>query len=229
MAMKHPLRCLWIFVTLCCLGQAALYRGTITQTVPVGGGSDPDGWFRTDPYWYPDFIRGATFVGYYEYESVSMDGEFSYWGPSGEPNNNLEGAVFLPFPEAPGYGGSTGWNALTNTRNAGVLTVTGGIVTGFDWSFENAGLLAILRNGAFGAYVYNDLQYFYPPGTPLQEMWALGLEGTLTFGAPAVVDPRSTFTPYFFVPDTGTQFALPCALLLLLAMRRGGRTNVSGL
>ena len=72
------------------------------------------------------------------------------------------------------------------------MTVLGGIVTAFGWSFEQAGLYSVLNTTDFFAVVYNDLWWFYPPSTPVDEMHALGLKGSVSFGTPQRVDPLST-------------------------------------
>jgi len=161
---------------------------------------------------YQPYAAGATYVGYYEYESATIDGTFSHWWGTTE---TLRGSVFLPWPDNPLYTHPE-WNALNSTSHGGDLTVVNGVVSDFYWTHESGGAYAQFALSWFSAIIYTDLWYFYP-NLPPEEQHGLAIGGTLTFGAPARVDPNSVFVPYYWVSDGSPGLALP-GFLLLLAM-----------
>jgi len=161
------------------------YRGTITQVIT---GSD-------DPLYHP----GQTFIGFYQYNSPTIDGTF-YTNQFDQPLTpkppgaiaSLQGMIYSPFVESvyvTAYGGYTlsygfggFWSRLTDTINEGVLTVSDGVVTDFLWSWEQGGFFMYMGTGGFFTYSFYDT-----PASPTPTV-----SGTVTFGVPSRVPEGSS-------------------------------------
>lgn len=140
------------------------YWGTITETVV----STND----------PAFYVGEQLLGYYRYNAPSSDGDFYIpFGATTPPgaNTSLKGAVYVTFPPV-------GLHSLQSTPGAGLLTVTDGIVTNFQWTFDVGGRYGGFTFAQFSTGVYNG-----DSGYPIN--WTTG---TLTFGAATIPDGGPT-------------------------------------
>jgi len=140
------------------------YWGTITQTV-----------ISTND---PDYYVGEQFLGYYRYSSPTIDGDF--YIPSGATNppganTSLRGSVYVTFPPE-------GPHNLSSTPGAGMLTVTGGNVSNFQWTFDVGGRYGGFTFAQFMTGVYNS-----DSGYPIN--WTTG---TVTFSAATIPDSAPT-------------------------------------
>jgi hypothetical protein len=151
------------------------YSGTITQTVTATND--------------PAYSVGETLTGNYEYDSPTVNGVF-YADPFdglGEPaseDQTLNGSVYLTFPNT-----FNGFNALDSTRDDGMMTVTGGAVTGFDWGWESGNYYAIFGGGEFSTTNYD----LVDPTTG-EFLPDIDTSGTLTFSTPVSSVPESSPT-----------------------------------
>ena len=162
---------------------ALTFRGTITQ------------WIESDD---PYYGGGLTFVGYYSYSSPVVDGAFfTKDADKMEPMppfslGTLEGKVLMPF-SATRYMdlGNGEWQredgfgpmitSLLDTRNNGLLTVSGGQVTSFRWSWEQGGFYMYMSESSFGALSFYDS--WFP---------TIHTGGRVVFGRPVAVADTST-------------------------------------
>ena len=93
----------------------------------------------------PGYKVGQIFSGYYQYASGTADGTFhpnTSVNPTG--NKSLTGIIYLPFP-----GASRRYSGLPRTPNPCTLTVTGGRVSGFDWTFQGGDYYAFFLPATF--------------------------------------------------------------------------------
>lgn len=195
--MKTPLK-FFAFVALVANAFGYTYHGTIWQTVTETNNS-------------PHYYVGQTFAAHYSYESSTVDGTFysDSW-PEGLPpgaNSSLDGNVYLTnavtdlplFHVPPGHFDffSSGAHGFAT------LTVSGGVVTDFNWIWEAANNVATFTENSF----WTNLTGVWDPKTE-EYLPDLYTKGTVTFGAPAV-------------PDTSwTAGLLGLSLAGLLALRR---------
>lgn len=152
---------------------AATYHGTIRQTVTE----------TNDPQYHV----GQTYLGYYQYESPSIDGTFTtppLYQPPGAIDT-LVGSVYMPFASSASFeeGGSTiiltdspggHFNGLQDTPNAGVLVITNGQVSDFFWSSDHNGFYMDMTESDFGA-----VSFYNTPASPIPFT-----SGTVAFGDP---------------------------------------------
>lgn len=158
------------------------YHGTIWQTV-------------TETNNNPHYYVGQTFAGYYRYESPTSDGVFySNSFPDGLPpgaNASLEGSVYLTnaITDLPGLHMPPGPYEFFSSGAHGfaTLTVSGGIVTDFEWVWEGADNYAAFTETTFWTQLVN----VYDPKTatflPIIET-----KGDVRFGAPEIPDAASS-------------------------------------
>ncbi len=141
-----------------------LYTGTITETVT---------WTTS-----PTYQVGQTFLGYYEYESPTIDGDF------GTPFYAFENPSALPtlFGSIYGFLGVAGEAAYLAIREGSPFTthlkVSEGIVTEFHYDGQRGGADYFFSVSDFTAS-YID---FSSPGGPTRE-----IRGTVSFSAPVAV------------------------------------------
>jgi len=191
-------------------GFATSFGGTITQTVTESN----------DPL----YAIGDTFIGYYRYDSATIDGDFFPNIPMITPpgvNNSLTGKIFFAFDGRPAAFGQpaehpgTGLQSLTNGVNGGELVVSGGAIASFAWSFENGGYYTAFTTSTFIALSYYDRPIF-DPGTGLF-LPTPEVKGTLTISAPHEV-PDATTTGWMLFASIG-------GLTLLTDRRKCRRQN----
>jgi len=154
------------------------YHGTIWQTVTET---------NNNPYYYV----GQTFVGYYRYDSATIDGTFhsDSW-PDGLPpgaNSSLDGSVYLTnaITDLPGFHMPPGSYDFFSSGAHGfaTLTVSGGAVTGFNWIWEGADNQAQFNETGFTTWFFNT----YNPETKTFDPTII-TKGSVTFSAPTVPD-----------------------------------------
>jgi hypothetical protein len=112
------------------------FGGIITQTVTK----------TNDPGYFP----GQVFCGYYQYKSLTVDGDFYATGllaPTG--NNSLTGLLYRTLPAPNGA-----LNSIPSTMNDGNLKVAGGIVTAFTWSWQMGSLYVTFDSKGFNSRVF---------------------------------------------------------------------------
>jgi len=183
---------------------ATSFGGTLTQTVTESN----------DPL----YAIGDTFVGYYRYDSSTIDGDFFPNIPSVTPpgvNNSLTGEFYFAFDPRPGESINTGLQPLNTGVNGGELVVSGGAITSFAWSFEYGGYYTAFTAGTFIALSYYDRPIFDPSSglfLPTPEV-----KGTLTLSAPHEV-PDATTTGWMLFASIG-------GLTLLADRSKGRRKN----
>jgi hypothetical protein len=158
--MKPAIASALVFLAASLAAFGNTYNGTITQTVTG----------TNDPLYYV----GQTFLGYYQYQSPSMDGTFytNNIDPPLTPKppgsiDSLAGSVYMPFflssiyVDYGGgyyltYGPGGRLNSLGETVNEGTLVVSNGQVSDFFWSWEQGGFYAAITEGTFVAMSFYD-------------------------------------------------------------------------
>jgi len=176
-----------LILTFACLSLNAYgdtYHGTITQTVTV----------TNDPLYH----IGDTFVGYYQYQSPSIDGTFytNNFNPPLTPKPagalaTLDGMLYMPFATSVDiYGGDhLTWgpgcrsNGIDQTMNEGTLVITNGTVSSFFWSWDKGGFYTYVSSGSFMSLSFYDK--WPAPGTALPYT-----SGTVVFSTPTAVPDR---------------------------------------
>lgn len=193
----------------CVTAEATTYRGTITQTIRP---------FEDESGWLTQFERGWTFIGYYQYESDTIDGTYVYsydYTPVGSINT-LQGSLFLPQPDNALYGTYSDWWDLKNTRNTGELTVVDGVVEGFHWSYEQGAIYSVFSQTSFFVLLYGDFFYFNGTGAEEGSDWCR-VDGTIAFGAPREVFAGSP-APNLIARAPDSFSVLPCLMVALLGL-----------
>jgi len=156
------------------------FTGTIIQTVTSSN----------DPL----YSVGQTFVGWYRYDSATIDGTFGT--PGFASNTSLAGQFYFAFVSSPTETAPLGWHSLTNTPNGGSLTVSGGQVTSFNWSFDHGGYYTggTYSSGA-GADTFVAMSRYdrpdFDPGSG-QFLPTPTVTGTLSLGAASAVPEAAT-------------------------------------
>jgi hypothetical protein len=159
----------WLFIiaiqylTLAASSHADLFRGSITQTI-----------LNTNQ---PDQSVGDQVIGWYQYESGGIDGNFgtTQYCDFNDPSASatLEGSVFGFFGWTP-----DGWLPFTSTgiRSMTHLVVTGGMVTDFYATGQMGG-------GDYG-FCFSD---FSVSNLNMVADESYTTSGSLTFGTPTAV------------------------------------------
>lgn len=181
LSMKPTIASILFFASVALPALGNTYHGSIVQTIE---GTD-----------IPLYHVGQTFLGYYEYESPSIDGTFytnNFDPPLLGVNYSLDGSIYMPFatsfifidqdgnswPLTYGPGGM--FEGLTATIDYGKLVVAGGHVSNFLWAWENGGFYMQASENTFEA-----LSFYNYGGS--------GASGSLVFGDPVnVPDEPST-------------------------------------
>jgi hypothetical protein len=191
--MKSLLLLAIVFASLAIPAHANTYYGTITQTVT-----------QTND---PTYTIGQVFVGFYEYESSTVDGVFyTQFAPYPRPpgtNETLTGQIRFLYPD-----GYPTLNELDLTMNEGRLTVLGGDVTDFYWSWEKGGNYTVLDVDSCFSLTHYDWSVDPVTGEPFTPPFT---GGSVSFSAPVRV------------PDTSSTGWLLLAGLGLLLVQRSRR------
>lgn len=192
------------------------FRGTVTQVITR---SD-------DPLYYP----GQTFIGYYQYDSPTIDGTFftDQFDPPLTPKPpgaiaSLSGTIYSPFVNTVyipafgeytlSYGPGGSWRTFAGTVNEGVLTVSDGVVSEFLWTWEYGGFYMYMGTESF--FTYNFYDTFARPFPRVV--------GTVTFGLPTRV---SEFGVPIRVSEWGSSFwLLAAAVVLQVSISRHSPTD----
>ncbi|MCX6956502.1 MAG: hypothetical protein NTV51_30585 [Verrucomicrobia bacterium] len=135
-----------LIIALLALGSTAFagtYSGIITQTITSSDN--------------PLFTVGQTFIGSFQYESPTVDGDFySPYPYSQQPSNtSLSGQIYFPF-----FNGS--WRDFTGTTGGVHMTVNGGNVINFNYyydvgnySFSSGNTGGAIRFFSYTPYTYD--------------------------------------------------------------------------
>ena len=149
--MKPTIASILLFVSVALPALATtIYRGSITQTT-----------------------QGQTFLGYYEYQSSSIDGTFyilNYYYYDPGLNCTLDGLIYMPFassviinpPDGESfvkYGIGPTWERLSVTNHSGWLDVENGHVADFWWDWEDGGFYFYATKDDFMAISFMDASF----------------------------------------------------------------------
>lgn len=153
-----------------------IYCGTITETVTT----------TDDPRYYV----GQTFVGSYEYESPTCDGDFGHFWYTVFNPLALPTLKFSLFTFLPGLG-QDGWLSLdeTNFKEYTHLVVTGNVVTDFFLTGQYGGADPNFRFSEFR--IPNGMTFIDG------QLRSTYTAGTMSFSAPVPVPDGSTPTVVF--------------------------------